>query len=79
MPLREVTKFVFPVSEIPMKIIYNHWILEYPKHSFVEVHIDGDKTGGDPLSDWIVTSYPSLSDENSFFIHIDIPKDEQIN
>ncbi len=72
MALEQITKYVIPLTDIPFKLIKNHWLSLYPEHAFVEVHIDEIKTE-DPFDAWIEEKYPQLKDEESFFIHINEP------
>ena len=70
MKLNKITKFVVSYCDIPDNLTKNHWLQEYKCDSFVEVHID-DKSH-DPLSEWLINTYPELKDlDESFFIHID--------
>ena len=70
MILEQITKFVIPFSKIPKELIGSSWLLKYPKHAFVEAHLD-EEEDHDALSEWIVEKYPELEKEDSFFIHID--------
>jgi len=69
MALREITKKVLSLSEIPEDIREGHWIDGEEQTLYVEVHVED---GEDDLVDiWIKRFYPELVDEDSFFIHID--------
>lgn len=74
MTLKQVTKLVVPFSEIPIDLTISsgHWILKFPKHAYVECHLDDDKTNLNKLDEWFLSTYPELTEEDSFFIHIDV-------
>ena len=70
MALEKITKFVFPISEIPKELVKGSWILDYPRHAFIEAHLD-EETESDELDEWIIGKYPELVEEDSFFIYVD--------
>ena len=70
--LSKISKTVLKISDIPKKVLKDHWILDYKKHSFVEVHLSNEEEpDADKLTKWLLEKYPNLKRKNSFFIHID--------
>lgn len=70
MALTTITKKVVSYSEIPTNLTKDSWINEQ-NVAYLEVHLDGEETGKDDLSNWLSEKYPELIDEDSFYIHMD--------
>lgn len=70
MALTTITKKVVSYSEIPTNLTKDSWINERDV-AYLEVHLDGEETGKDDLSNWLSEKYPELIDEDSFYIHMD--------
>lgn len=71
MALKTITKFVVNYSEIPTDLAENNWINGRKDVAYLEVHIDGEDSGEDALSNWLSKTYPELVEEDSFYIHMD--------
>ena len=73
--MRTITRSVIKLSEIPEEL--HQYIVAgfdvhtgHNVHSYLEFHMDGDEN--DPLSLWLVETYPTIKRKISFLIHIDI-------
>ena len=69
MALKQITKFVVSYCEIPESIEKPNWLMEHMCGAFVECHIDDEDN--DELTVWLLSNYPELEHEDSFFIELD--------
>ncbi len=71
MALTTITKKVLALSEIPSELLEDHWLTLVDNIQLQEVHVsdeEGDEV--DFVKDWIVSTYPELENEVSFFIDL---------
>jgi hypothetical protein len=70
MVLTTITKKVLPLSEIPKELLEDHWITLIDNIQLQEVHVDDEDESFDAVSEWILSKYPELESEVSFFIDL---------
>lgn len=67
--MEEIKGKVVPFSEIPKDVLEGHLLNEYMtfRHTFAQFHID-ETEDDDKVSEWLLSKYPELKDEEYFFI-----------
>jgi hypothetical protein len=67
--MKKITRSVIKLSEIPEHLQKNDVFVGHKLHTYAEFHIDSSEQ--DPLTLWLIETYPTVKQKISFLIHID--------
>ena len=68
--MKTITKSVIKLSELHEQLQKDELFNGHKLHTYAEFHIDDSDL--DPLSVWLVKTYPTIKRKISFLIHIDV-------
>ena len=67
--MKKITRSVIKLSELPQHLQKNDVFVGHKLHTYAEFHIDSSEQ--DPLTLWLIETYPTVKQKISFLIHID--------
>jgi hypothetical protein len=67
--MKQITRSVIKLSEIPEHLQKDDVFVGHKLHTYAEFHIDSLEQ--DPLTLWLIKTYPTVKQKISFLIHID--------
>lgn len=67
--MKKITRSVIKLSEIPEHLQKDDVFVGHKLHTYAEFHIDSLEQ--DPLTLWLIETYPTVKQKISFLIHID--------